>query len=135
LRILDHKFEPDTTAVHRVEVITGTGRRRRWSVDDKARIIEETLRPGAVASEIARRYGVSPQQIFGWRREARRRTADPAAEPLSFAPVMLEAPAAPEPKAGVGVIEIVIGDAVVRVRSGADSATLAIVVGALKAAS
>jgi transposase-like protein len=52
-------------------VITGTGRQRRFSDDDKARIIEETLAPGAVVSEVARRYGLSPQQLFGWRRQAR----------------------------------------------------------------
>ena len=70
MRMLEHSFEPEA-GVRRVEVITGTGRRRRWSVDDKARIIAETLAPGAVTSEVARRHGMSPQQIFGWRREAK----------------------------------------------------------------
>jgi hypothetical protein len=42
----------------RVEVLGGVGRRRRWSRDDKMRIIEETLAPGAVVTEIARRHGV-----------------------------------------------------------------------------
>ena len=44
--------------MRRLEVITGTGRRRRFSADDKARIIEETLVPGAVVSEVARRHGL-----------------------------------------------------------------------------
>ena len=50
---LDHMLGPE--AVRRIEVITGTGRRRRFSDDDKARIVEETLVPGAVISAIARR--------------------------------------------------------------------------------
>ena len=54
----------------RIELITGTGRRRRWSSDDKARIVVESLVPGAIVSEVARRNGLSPQQLFAWRREA-----------------------------------------------------------------
>ncbi len=68
---LDLTLEP-SRPVRRVEIINGLGGRRRWSVDDKARIVEETLAPGAVVSEIARRHGLSPQQLFGWRRAARR---------------------------------------------------------------
>ena len=56
--------------VRRIEVITGAGRRRRWSSDDKARIVVESLKPGANVSEVARRNGLSPQQLFPWRREA-----------------------------------------------------------------
>jgi transposase len=133
--MLDHRLEPNATGVHRLEVITGTGRRRRWSLDDKARIIAETLAPGAVASEIARRHGVSPQQVFGWRREARLRAAGDAAALPSFAPVMLESPAAREPQAGAAVIEIVVGAMVARVPLEADRATLTRVMQALKAAS
>ena len=59
------------TTVRRIELITGTGRRRQWSADDKARIVVESLKPGANVSEVARRHGLSPQQLFGWRRQAR----------------------------------------------------------------
>ncbi len=136
MRILDHKLEPEGTAFQRLEVITGTGRRRRWSVDDKARIIAETLAPGAVTSEIARRYRISPQQIFGWRREARRRAGDGAPGAACFAPVMLDASALREPPTGgAAVIEIVIGGMIVRVPLGVDGAMLARVVQAVKAAS
>ena len=62
-------------AVRRLELITGTGRRRRWSSDEKARILVESLRPGANISDVARRNGLSPQQLFGWRRDVR---CDPA---------------------------------------------------------
>jgi transposase len=57
--------------VRRLELITGCERRRRWSDDDKARIVVESLIPGANVSEVARCNGLSPQQLFAWRREAR----------------------------------------------------------------
>ncbi|MGY2987435.1 transposase [Bradyrhizobium sp. USDA 4508] len=55
----------------RVEVLGGLERRRRWSQDDKARIIEETLVPGAKVTEVARRNGVAASLVFTWRRQAR----------------------------------------------------------------
>jgi transposase len=51
--------------------VLGIERRRRWSRDEKARIVEETLAPGAVASEVARRHGVAQSLLFTWRRLAR----------------------------------------------------------------
>lgn len=50
--------------------------------------MEESLAPGAVVSAVARRRGLAPQQLFSWRREARRRAAEPDAVP--FAPVVVE---------------------------------------------
>jgi Transposase and inactivated derivatives len=61
----------DVTDVRRIELITGASRRRRWSSEDKARIVVESLEPGVSVSEVARRHGLSPQQLFGWRRKAR----------------------------------------------------------------
>lgn len=55
----DHSLRSDVTA-RRLEVITETGRRHWFSKEDKARIVEERLTPGAVVSEIARRHGLSP---------------------------------------------------------------------------
>src|SRR5208337_3696196 len=51
--------------------VLGIERRRRWSKDEKARIVEETLMPGAVVSEVARRHGVAQSLLFTWRRLAR----------------------------------------------------------------
>jgi transposase len=56
--------------VRRIELITGIGRRRRWSREDKTRIVVESLAGGVSVSEVARRHGLSPQQLFAWRREA-----------------------------------------------------------------
>lgn len=52
----------------RIEVITGTARRRRWTTEQKIRIIEESFDSGASVSEVARRNGVAPNLLFRWRR-------------------------------------------------------------------
>ncbi len=54
---LDHTLKPEASPVRRLEVITGTGRRRQFSEDFKSGIVEETLVPGAVVSDVARRHG------------------------------------------------------------------------------
>src|ERR1700686_5872045 len=55
----------------RVEVLGGMERRPRWSHDDKMRIVEETLVPGAKVTEVARRNGVAASVVFTWRRQVR----------------------------------------------------------------
>src|SRR4051812_12067555 len=80
----------------RIEVLTGPGRRRRWSAEGKARIVVGTLEPGARVSEIARRWQICPQQVFGWRRQARldmfgSSTELPPCSLPPFVPVMAEA--------------------------------------------
>ena len=52
----------------RVEIITGRERRRRYSAEEKVRLVEETARPGMTVSAVARFHGVSPSLLFGWRR-------------------------------------------------------------------
>src|SRR5215831_14523555 len=76
----------------RVEVLGGLERRRRWSRDDKARIVEETLAPGAKVTEVARRNGVAASVVFTWRRQAR---TVAQIEPR-FAPVQIAAAEATE---------------------------------------
>ena len=73
--------------LRRLDVVSGPGGRRRWTRDAKMRIIEETLRPGASVADVARRHGLVPQQLYGWRSAARAREGDPA---LSFVPLALE---------------------------------------------
>ncbi|ADM08189.1 IS 426 transposase [Parvularcula bermudensis HTCC2503] len=52
----------------RIEVITGTARRRYWSADEKLSIVEETLQPGQTVSLVARRHGMAPNLVYRWRR-------------------------------------------------------------------
>lgn len=54
---------------HPIEVITSVERRRRWSREDKERLVAACLEPGAVLSEIARSSGIHVSQLFRWRKE------------------------------------------------------------------
>ena len=75
----------------RIEVITGTERRRRWSEEQKRAIVAESLAPGAIVSEVARRADISSGQIYRWRQELRARPV-PGFTPVLIAPA--ESPAA-----------------------------------------
>ena len=127
------KVEP----VRRLEVFTGSGRRRAWSAEQKGQIIAESYGSSETVSAVARRHGLTPQQLFGWRRAARGWPESGAGS--AFAPVIVEA-AAPSGAAsmvrpgGSPVIEIVIGAATVRILPGVDAATLTTVLCAMRAA-
>lgn len=75
-----------------VEIILGK-ERRRWSAEDKRRIVAETFAPGAVVLEIARRHQISSGQIHTWRKQLREElgfSAPVPAEPTSrFLPLAL----------------------------------------------
>ena len=133
--MVDHKSED----LRRVEVITGVGRRRNWPDDFKAMVVAESLEPGVVISAVARRHGLTPQQLFGWRNQMRSTLPSARVEPASFASVVV-APAAPEPpgKPGScgddrGLIEIVLKGTVVRVRVAVTAETLTAILRAVKA--
>ncbi|MER9364320.1 transposase [Mesorhizobium sp. M0045] len=141
---LDLTLDPDRQP-RRFEVINGAGGRRHWSVDDKARIIAETLEPNAVVSEVARRYGLRPQQVFAWRREARKQAASVQQDSPAFVPAVVTAaePVARHPPKqrkrqatrDAGMIELEIDGVAMRVGRGADTKTVAAVIRALKATS
>jgi transposase len=57
-----------TGKIEQIEVITSVQRRRRWSAEEKAAIVQETYAPGMSVSLIARRHGIAPNQLFTWRR-------------------------------------------------------------------
>ena len=54
--------------IERVEIITGIHRRRRYTAEEKVRLVEQTMQPGMTVSAVARLHGVSPSLLFGWRR-------------------------------------------------------------------
>ena len=71
----DHS-RPDSAnadSFRRVEVITGVGRWRRWTDEEKARIVAESLDPATTSSAVARRYGLHASQLFAWRQQLHRR--------------------------------------------------------------
>ena len=124
----------------RIEVLTGPGRRRRWSEDSKARIVAETLAPGAVVAEVARRWQVCPQQVFGWRRE-RRLGGSAELAPLGFVEIVPDTPLSTEGPSGpvspapppVAPVEVRLAGAVLRVGPDTDAALLTMVLRALRA--
>jgi transposase len=141
--MLDHTLKPEP--MRRLEVITGTGRRRRFSDDYKAGIVEETLVPGAVVSDVARRHGLTPQQLFGWRRQARQPASGTDTETPQFVPAVVAAPLPERAVRGgrrkrtrqvdrtAGSIEVEIEGVTVRIGRGAEAKTVAAVLRVLKA--
>jgi transposase len=111
---------PKSEPARRLEIFTGAGRRRSWSAEQKARIVAESL-SGESVSAVARRHGLTPQQVFAWRRQARGGIGGDG--PLGFASVVV-APAA---------IEIAYCGATIRVSTGSDATLLRAVLQAVKA--
>src|SRR4051812_34415622 len=104
----------------RLEVITGVGRRRRWTDEDKARIVAESLDPATTSSAVARRYGLHASQLFAWRQQFAVPVARAAPE---FVPVVVAEDGASlaEP---AGRMEIALGSVVVRVGADVDGPAL-----------
>ena len=112
-----------------VTVLSGPERRRRWSSSEKARIVEESLAPGAIVAVVAQRHDVHPNLLHHWRRQARLSMADGGR--VSFLPVAMTAPGRPGALAE-GSIEIELDGGVrVRVDAAVDEAALGRVLRAL----
>ena len=135
-----------TEPARRLEVFTGAGRRRKWNNEDKARIVAEIVMSGDSVCAVARRHGLSPQQLFGWRRQLREAAVrHTEAEELQFVPAVVDA-VAPAPvlrrhrepprcksEPDLGMIEVEVDGVTIRVGRGADVTTIAAIVQALKA--
>jgi transposase len=114
----------------RVEVLTGTPRRRRWSAAEKAAIVAESLASGAVASTVALRHGLHRNQLYAWRRQLRSAAAADAGICMpDFVPVVAESRGASR----TAVIEIEIGGIVLRADAGVDLTFLGKIIRLLKA--
>ena len=129
--------------VRRIEVFTGAGRRRSWSREEKAAIIAESYGEDETVCAVARRHGLTPQQLFAWRRLARR---SGSVLPRMFVPavvetIQLEPPAAAIPlrrarrRSKVDGIELEIAGVEVRVGADAKPRAIEAVIRALKASS
>jgi transposase len=135
-----HMSKPGPEAPRRIEVFTGAGRRRSWTPEEKAGFVAESHVAGETVCGVARRHGLTPQQLFTWRREARLRDSsiedagalfvpavlDPSSEPtrhrLEHRSVFLQAS-----------IELEIDGVIVRIGRDAPATTIAAVLRALKA--
>src|ERR687897_1347676 len=108
----------------RFEVIAGVGRRRRWSEEDKARIVAESLDPATTSSAVARRYGLHASQLFVWRQQLQRSASsvEMVCGPGFVSVLMAED--SPAPAEAAGRMEIALGPAVVRVGADVDATAL-----------
>jgi transposase len=127
---LPNNLPIDGHSFRRIEVLTGTPRRRRWSAVEKAAIVAESLAPGAVASTVALRHGLHRNQLYTWRGALRSETLANAGGALpDFVPIVPESRAASRTTA----IEIEIGGTVLRADAGVDLRFLGKVIRLLKA--
>jgi len=130
----------------RIEVITGQRQRRRWTAQEKARIVAESFEEGANISEVARRNGVARGLLTAWRHKLAVAAGDNA---LGFVPVRIASATAGEPGRVApsrkmprelasppgrfrGEIEIELSGARIRVEPGVDLTTLSTVLSALR---
>ena len=126
-----------------------SGQRRRWTEEDKARIVAECEAPGSSVSIVARRHDLNTNMLFTWRREFRRRRSSADGNQIGFVPAVIapDGPAPerlpsqapqPDPKLGMtqpvaGRIEIVLGNSRrIIVDQDVSSAALARVIGVLE---
>jgi transposase len=127
----------------RIEVLSGTERRRSYTPAEKARLVEEAFRPGVVVTEAARRLGVDESLLYRWRRSMM--VPPPAAAVPGFvavaitpepdrtdAPAPVPAAAPAEPAASPAVLEIALPCGTrVRLDGAVDPALATAVLGAL----
>lgn len=142
--------DPVSRGAQRFEVFTGAGKRREWPPELKASIVAECCPGRGGVSAVARRHGLDPSQIYGWRKDLLKQlevqvSADPAVEPEAamFVPAMIEAeaPAKPAPRrrsqqrrhAKQAAVELEIDGIAVKIAHGTDASLIGAVIEALKA--
>src|SRR3954471_16848057 len=152
MRKARHTIRHARASDQRLELITGSKRRRARSAREKAAIVAEAFAPGANLAKIRRRHGLNRGLLFSWRRQVRRARPSPVAEATSegergpvFVPVEIEGPVgspagliiadppSPIPRVPAPMIEIVLPAGTVRVPTGVDAVTLATVLATLRA--
>lgn len=140
-----------TSGVQRFEVFTGAGKRRDWPPEVKASIVAESYSGAETVCSVARRHGLSPSQLFTWRREFRKKLEAqgltlpmaPAQAP-SFVPAVIDPLPASDPapmaklprkrrRSQAGAVELEIDGVQVKIARGADAGVIAAVIEALKA--
>jgi transposase len=117
-----------STQVERLEVVE-TGRRRRWSDDEKFRIVMESLQTPRAISSTARRHGISRSLLMAWRRSFRPEPTGPEVQQAGFVPAMVvaaEATPTMDAAPASGRMVIVVGkDRRIIVDAGVDAVALA----------
>ena len=122
--------------VERLEVVE-TGRRRRWSEEEKLKVVLESLQAPRQVSATARRYGIARSQLLQWRRSFRAERKGAAEQQVGFVPAVVipeskAAVPAPAGRASDGAIEIEFASGVrMRITGAVDAAILTAAVAAL----
>jgi transposase len=120
--------------IGRLEVVE-TGRRRRWSEDEKLRIVLESLQAPRQVAATARRYGISRSLLLRWRQSFRPEPSNAAEQRAGFVPARVAPEAGagtgPAGPAGSGAIEIEFAGARMRITGSVDAVTLTAVVAAM----
>jgi transposase len=151
---VDRKVKTEATRCQRVEGNTSVEHCREWTDEKKLAIITESCQDGGAISDVARRHGLRPQQLFIWRSEFRKRNAgklpcdlpsaaDRGVETPAFVPVVLsndrplEAPPVEAPQKATtdtasALIEIVLDGATIRLHGAIEDKALASVLRAVR---
>jgi len=134
-----HMSKPGPGAARRIEVFTGAGRRRTWTAEEKAAFVAESQVAGETVCGVARRHGLTPQQLFTWRREARLRSDAPEdVEPLFVRAVVDGSSSTPVRRSEnrfaplQSSVELEINGIIVRIGHDAPAGTIVAVLRALK---
>jgi transposase len=133
----EHRMEvPSRKGVSRMEVLDGPTGRRRWPDEIKARIVAESLAPGARVCDVARKYGLIARHLTQWRGLARKGKLVLSADSApSFVPLVVEPVTVPVPviaKTDTAVIRIEIAGAVLHVAPDCSADRAAALAAALK---
>ncbi len=63
--------------MRQITVMQGPERRRRWTDEERLRILAEAAAPGACVADVARRHDISTARIYTWRHKLRQQIAGP----------------------------------------------------------
>ncbi|MBC2662460.1 transposase [Novosphingobium flavum] len=133
-----------TNRAMRFEVFTGAGRRRDWPPEVKASILAESFAGQETVCSVARRHGMSPSQLFTWRRQLRKQMESQSVAVPAFVPAIVDAVVADEPAPAIqrpkrrrrskaSAVELEIDGVAVKISRGADAGVIAAVIEALRA--
>jgi len=102
--IFEHMVDrAEDDGVRRMDVIVSGGGRRSWAPEVKARIIAESMVPGANVAEVARRNDMLPQHLYMWRRAAMERIAAGSSDDALFVPARVES----SPPSGMHAVSVI----------------------------
>jgi len=121
-------------SIHRLEILAGSVRRRKFTQAAKEAVVSETLTGDATVTDVARRHGLDRSLVYRWRREFG--VVEHVETAINFVPVNVGAADLSEPQivTQVGAIDIHVGQGrSVRVGAGFDAATLTRVLHVLEA--